>query len=110
MKKLLGLLVGLLLTFTTLAQSGWQSGNYYSYRGQTVKDCGYTYAGNISYYDGFGNPHYYIFRNCQILSWRQEYYSGYIYYWGPSGWYTQYQQGTFWYCWFENITESLGTN
>ncbi len=74
------------------AQSGWSTGNYYAYQGESRID--YTYNNEYNFYCNC----YVTVRYCRQLNWYQEYHSGYVYVWGPNGWYTQWQEGYFWYC------------
>lgn len=72
------------------AQSGWQSGEYYQYQGQWVKE----YSPNVEYYPG-----YYV-RYYRVLQWERQMYSGYIYVWNGYGWSTQWWSSWAWYCWW----------
>lgn len=96
MKKLLSILA-LICVLNFNAQSGWSSGNYYAYKGQESISCGSPY----STFDGYGN-YTGTYKMCRKLVWEQRQYSGYINYWGPNGWYTQWYNGYTWYCyWFD---------
>jgi hypothetical protein len=95
---LLTALFGFLAVSTTFAQSGWNSSNYYAYRGQSSIQTSYQTEWN-SYYGMYVNVKY-----CQKLKWYQEYHSGYVYYWqydsysGQYKWKSQWKEGNFWYC------------
>jgi hypothetical protein len=89
-------LLTLLITLTTLfsfSQSGWQSGNYYQYQGQRVKEYDYYYQYN---FQGGYQKRY------RILQWEQQQYSGYIYVWTVNGWLAQYWNSYAWYCYWSN--------
>ena len=100
MRKLILALVFSLATMWAVAQSGWSSGQYYAYRGQAVEECGYVYSKCDAWGNWIGN-----YVSCRVLVWEQQWRSGYVYYWGPNGWYTQWQSGTFWYCYWGNWYE-----
>lgn len=89
MKKFLSTIILSLVTLFSFTQSGWQSGQYYQYQGQRVKeyDNYYTY-----YFQGGYQKRY------RILQWEQQQYSGYIYVWNGYSWYTQYSNSYAWYC------------
>lgn len=76
------------------AQSGWQSGRYYAYKGGSDVVCGpvqtvYKSNGYVNWTEGW--------KTCKKRNWYQEYRSGYVWYWGPNGWYQKFQEGYFWY-------------
>lgn len=97
MKKLLLTLFLLLgITIGSYSQSGWTSGNYYAYKGQNVTESSWA-----TEYSIFCNCYVNV-RYCRQSYWYQEYYSGYIYLWGPNGWYTEWKEGTYWYYSFGN--------
>jgi hypothetical protein len=102
MKKLILALVFSLVTIWAVAQSGWSSGQYYAYKGQTIEQCGNAYPK----YDAWGNW-YGNFVSCRVLKWEQQQYSGYVYYWNSNTgqWYSQWQSGYSWYCWWSGWYE-----
>lgn len=88
------------------AQSGWVAGNIYQYQGEATTTCGYVY--NVTCTDYYGNV--YICgraQNCRTLVWEQQYYSGYIYLWGPNGWYTEWHEGYYWSCYWNDWVKEL---
>jgi len=95
-KFLLPLLFTICFVGNTIAQSGWQTGNWYQYQGQTWTEWQDVFVG----YDFFGNAMYQ--RMCRNTTWYKEYRSGYVYLWGPSGWYTQWYEGYAWSCYWSN--------
>ena len=92
---LLSLTILIGASFSSNAQSGWSTGQYYAYKGGTNVSCGNTYV--VQKTDGWGNYWNEGWQNCQQRQWYQEYRSGYIYYWGNNGWYSQWKEGYFWY-------------
>jgi len=105
-QKQISAVILLLLTLNCRSQSGWQVGQYYQYRGEETTTCGPVY--NITCVDYYNNP--YVCgqaQNCRTLHWEQEYYSGYVNLWGAYGWYTQWLQGYYWYCYWEDWTKYL---
>jgi hypothetical protein len=94
MKKFILALILSLSTLFTIAQSGWQSGNYYMYQGQTTEQCGSTYV----LQDNWGYSYYY--QDCRILRWETRQYSGYVYVWVNGYWTTQWYNGYTWYCYW----------
>lgn len=93
MKKfIISLLVSLFITLGATAQSGWRTGRIYAERGQTWTQWKIDIVG----YDGWGNPIY--DKICRQTYWHQKWYRGYVYVWGPNGWYTTWREGSYWYC------------
>ncbi len=90
----IALLLG--LTIGAYAQSGWNTGEWYQYQGETWTE----WQTVITGYDFFGNPLY--SRKCRQTTWYSESYSGYVYVWGPNGWYTQWYSGYAWKCYWSN--------
>ncbi len=95
-KALLTLVFILGVTIGASAQSGWNTGQWYQYQGQSWTDWKDVFVG----YDGWGMPIYR--RQCRNTVWYSEYYSGYTYVWGPNGWYTQWYSGYAWKCYWSN--------
>ncbi len=81
-----------LIVNSSYAQSGWNTGNYYAYQGNSTTE---TYFQNE--FDYYCNCTVTV-RYCRQLTWYQEYRSGYVNLWGPNGWYSEYQEGYAWYC------------
>lgn len=88
------LTLSLLFTATTAAQSGWNSGSFYAYQGQSITETAFQ-----NEYSPFCNC-YVTVRYCRQLNWYQEYHSGYIYLWNynTGQWYTEWKEGYYWYC------------
>ena len=100
MKKLLFLLLLIATINTTQAQSGWQQGEFYQYRGSVFSEpCSQPYPKHnaYGYYEG-------IFQCIRTTVWRQEWRQGYIYLWNfnTGQWYSEWRQGTFWYYTWRN--------
>ncbi len=80
-------------------QNGWSVGNYYYNQGGSDRSCGpirsvWKTDGWSSWYEGW--------QTCRDRNWYQEYYSGYIYFWGNNGWYTEWREGYFWtFNWYD---------
>jgi hypothetical protein len=76
----------------------WVTGRYYGYRGQTLIEN--TYRTEYNPYSGL----YFNNKYCRQLTWYQEYYSGYVYFWqyspahGLYRWANNWQEGNFWRC------------
>lgn len=94
MKKFILAIILSLSTLFTIAQSGWQAGNYYMYRGQTTEQCSNVYV----VYNTWGGVEYY--QNCRILKWESRQHGGYVYVWTNRGWITRWHNGTTWYCYW----------
>lgn len=95
------LIVGIVLCVAndSHAQTGWSSSKYYAQRGGVGLTCGPTYV--IRNTDGW-NYWNEGWQNCRKRVWYQEYHSGYIYLWGPNGWYREWRQGNYWYfTWYD---------
>ena len=90
-KVLFSLALLLTISFTSTAQSGWRSGTYYAYQGQTWVDYSYRTVG----FDQWNRP--IVRKMCRQNSWYQQQRSGYIYLWGNNGWYKEWRSGNFWY-------------
>lgn len=73
------------------SQSGWTSGRYYAYQGQTTTQTQYK---NV--YNQWCNC-WQTVRYCRQTNWYKEYRAGYVYYWGQNGWYSKWEEGYFWY-------------
>jgi len=93
MKKFLLTILLSLTTLLSFSQSGWQSGYYYQYQGQRVKEYDNYYT---SYFPGGYQKRY------RILEWQQQQYSGYIYVWNGYNWVSQYNNSYAWYCYWSN--------
>lgn len=97
MKRCLILLCLLLLIFSTNAQSGYSTGNWYAYQGQSTIET--TYKSVWNDFNGWQNVRY-----CRQLNWYQEWHAGYVYYWqwdsfhGQYRWKRQWKEGNYWYC------------
>jgi|SRR6056297_2525583 len=92
LKRLLLVFSFTVISLISYSQSGWSTGRYYAYQGQSTTQ--YQYKTVYDYWCKC----YKTVKYCRQLNWYQEYRSGYVYYWGPSGWYSQYREGYFWYC------------
>ncbi|WP_159802121.1 hypothetical protein [Flavobacterium sp. MK4S-17] len=97
-------MIVMLFTINSFCQSGWQSGNYYYERGSSEIICGNAYS---VYRTNGINYWYEWWKDCQQRMWHQQYYSGYIYLWGSQGWYTQWQEGYFWYFTWRNFSTRI---
>ncbi len=94
MKKILLIFVAIFIVNIATAQSGYDAGNYYAYRGTSQVVCG------NPYYD----YNYNLVQQCQRQVWEQQYYVGYIYLWNGWNWYTEYRSGTYWtFTWYNYI-------
>lgn len=100
MRKFILAIILSVMSIYAVAQSGWQAGNYYMYKGQTTEQCGNSYPK----YDSWGNFYGY-YQTCRILRWEQRQQGGYIYVWNNGYWTTQWYNGWAWYCywgpWYE---------
>lgn len=102
MKNIFLILAFSLLSLQSFSQSGWNSGEYYAYQGQTVEECGYVYP-KYDYYGNFlGN-----YVSCRLLTWESTTYSGYINYWNynTGSWYSEWRSGSYWYCYWSGWYE-----
>ncbi len=82
----------------SFAQNQWATGRFYGSRGQSLTEN--TYRTEYNPYTGL----YFNSKYCRQLTWYQEYYSGYVYYWqyspanGQYTWVNKWDQGSFWRC------------
>lgn len=93
-KSLLALILFLGITIGANAQSGWSTSQWYQYRGQSWTEWRVVTVG----YDYNGYP--INQRQCRQTVWYSEQRQGYVYVWGPNGWYTQWYTGTAWRCYW----------
>ena len=79
---------------TATAQSGWSTGNYYAYEGQSWTDWKNEFVG----YNQWGQAVYQ--RYCRQTNWYREYRSGYYKTWNAQTgrWTSQWYEGYQWYC------------
>jgi len=81
------------------SQNGWQEKRFYAYKGGSDVICGAPY--HLSKWNDLGSW-IETWQNCRRRVWHQEFYSGFIYYWGPKGWYREWKEGNYWYFnWFD---------
>lgn len=92
--KVLVLLLIFLYSCESYSQRAWQENRFYAYRGGTDVICGVPYS--LSKWNEYRSWTE-TWQNCRKRVWHQEFYSGYIYYWGPKGWYREWKEGNFWY-------------
>jgi len=78
-KVILPLFFTLFLFSNTFTQSGWQTGNWYQYQGQSWTEWQDVFVG----YDFFGYPMYQ--RMCRNTTWYKEYRTGYVNVWVQMG-------------------------
>jgi len=90
----------LLLVFGVFLSSfsQYMMNQYYAVRGENRTEV--SYRNEYNYY----TQTYQVVRYCRQINWQKQYYSGNVYYYNPvyGTWYTQWQSGHFWYCYWSN--------
>lgn len=95
MKTLRNFLVTIILLIgvEVAAQSAWSTGRFYQYKGTVQTICGDPYPT----WDNYGN-YTGMFKTCKTTVWRQEWRSGYTWYWNYNSqrWYKKWYEGYAW--------------